>query len=71
MGLLWIIKNVHYVSLLLQKIDLIVKNVIPFFDKHSILESKHLNFLDFKSSANIIKNKEHLNEDGVGLKQIL
>ena len=53
------------------KIDLIVEHIIPFFDKHPILGSKHLNFLDFKSAAYIIKNKEHLNEDGVGLEQIL
>jgi hypothetical protein len=49
------------------KIDLIVENVIPFFDKHHILGSKYLNFLNFKNAVNIIKNKEHLNEDGVGL----
>jgi hypothetical protein len=53
------------------KIDLIVENIIPFFDKHPILGSKHLNYLDFKSAAYIIKNKEHLNEDGVGLEQNL
>lgn len=38
-------------------IDLLVNNVIPFFDKYPILGSKHLNFLDFKSAAHIIKNK--------------
>jgi hypothetical protein len=53
------------------KIDHIVEHIIPFFDKHPILGSKHLNFLDFKSAAYIIKNKEHLNEDGLGLEQIL
>jgi len=53
------------------KIDLILKHIIPFFDKHPILGSKHLNYLDFKSAAYIIKNKEHLNADGVGLEQIL
>jgi len=54
------------------KIDLILKYIIPFFDKHPILGSKHLNYLDFKSAAYIIKNKEHLNADGgVGLEQIL
>ena len=53
------------------KIDLIVEQIIPFFDKHPILGSKHLNYLDFKSAAYIIKNKEHLNKDGAGLKRIL
>src|ERR1700692_3449640 len=52
-------------------IDHIVEHVIPFFDKHPILGSKHLNYLDFKSAAYIIKNKEHLTKDGLGLEQIL
>ena len=53
------------------KIDHIVEHIIPFFDKYPILGSKHLNFLDFKKAAYIIKNKEHLNEDGLGLKEVL
>lgn len=53
------------------KIDHIVKHIIPFFDKHPILGSKHLNFLDFKKAADIIKNKKHLNEDGLGIKEVL
>ena len=53
------------------KIDLILNYVIPFFDKHPILGSKHLIYLDFKSAAYIIKNKEHLNEDKVGLNLVL
>lgn len=50
------------------KIDLILNYVIPFFEKHPILGSKHLIYLDFKSAAYIIKNKQHLNADKVGLK---
>ena len=42
-----------------------------FFDKHPILGSKHLNFLGFKNAAYIIKNKEHLNKDGLGLEKFL
>jgi NADH:ubiquinone oxidoreductase subunit K len=53
------------------KFDIILNYIIPFFDKHPILGSKHLIYLDFKSAAYIIKNKEHLNKDGVGLNQIL
>nr|YP_010121864.1 NADH dehydrogenase subunit 4L [Monilinia fructicola]QRF72240.1 NADH dehydrogenase subunit 4L [Monilinia fructicola]QYB19431.1 NADH dehydrogenase subunit 4L [Monilinia fructicola]QYB19492.1 NADH dehydrogenase subunit 4L [Monilinia fructicola]QYB19554.1 NADH dehydrogenase subunit 4L [Monilinia fructicola]QYB19616.1 NADH dehydrogenase subunit 4L [Monilinia fructicola] len=56
---------------IITKIDHVVEHIIPFFDKHPILGSKHLNFLDFKSAAYIIKNKEHLNEDGLGLEEIL
>jgi hypothetical protein len=53
------------------KMDHIVEHIIPFFDKHPLLESKHLNFLDFKKAASIINNKEHLNEDGLGLREVL
>jgi len=64
-------KNRAISEFIITKIDHIVEHIIPFFDKHPILGSKHLNFLDFKSAAYIIKNKEHLNEDGLGLKRIL
>jgi hypothetical protein len=37
----------------------------------NIKGSKYVVFLDFKSAALIIKNKEHLNQDGIGLKKIL
>jgi hypothetical protein len=52
------------------KMDHIVEHIIPFFDKHPNMESKHLNFLDFKKAASII-NKEHLNEGGLGLREVL
>lgn len=44
---------------------------IPFFEKQPILGSKYLIYLDFNSAAEIIKNKEHLNPDGLGLEKIL
>jgi LAGLIDADG endonuclease len=56
---------------IITKIDHIVEHIIPFFDKHPIQGSKHLSFLYFKSAAYIIKNKEHLNDDLLGLKKIL
>jgi hypothetical protein len=67
-------------------INHIVENIIPFFDKHPtivncivfikqvmimIVGSKHLNYLNFKKAAIIIKNKEHLNPDRKGLEQLL
>jgi hypothetical protein len=64
-------KNRSVCEYIITKIDLIVEHIIPFFDKHPILGSKHLNFLDFKSAAYIIKNKEHLNNNGLGLEKIL
>lgn len=64
-------KNRSVYGFIVTKIDHIFDHIIPFFEKHPIVGSKHLNFLDFKSAASIIKNKEHLNEDGVGLEKIL
>ena len=43
------------------KINILMENVIPFFEAHPIRGSKDLDFLDFKSAAILIKNKEHLN----------
>jgi hypothetical protein len=40
-------------------------------EKHLIVGSKHLNYLNFKNAAIIIKNKEHLNPDRKGLEQLL
>jgi hypothetical protein len=56
------------VNLLLQKL---ISWLIPFFDIHPILGSKQLNYLDFKSAVYIIKNKKHLDLDGLGLLEIL
>ena len=64
-------KNRLVCEFIVTKIDHIVNHIIPFFDKYNIKGSKHGDFLDFKSAAFIIKNKEHLNQDGVGLKKIL
>ncbi len=62
-------KNRSVCEFIVTKIDHVVNNIIPFFDKHSIRGSKYSDFLNFKSAALIIKNKEHLKEDG--LNQIL
>nr|QDH07189.1 LAGLIDADG endonuclease [Ophiocordyceps sinensis] len=64
-------KNRTVCEFLVTKIDNIVNHIIPFFDKDNIRGSKYSNYLDFKSVALIIKNKEHLKEDGVALKKIL
>ena len=53
------------------KLDHILEYIIPFLEKYPIRGSKYSNYLDFKSVANILKNKEHLNIDGKGLKEIL
>ena len=66
-------KNRLICEFIVTKIDHIIEHIIPFFEKHPILRigSKYLNYLDFNSAAKIIKNKEHLNPDGLGLEKIL
>ena len=61
-------KNRLICEFIVTKIDHIIEHIIPFFEEHPILGSKYLNYL---SAAKIIKNKEHLNPDGLGLKKIL
>nr|AVD96821.1 double-motif LAGLIDADG homing endonuclease [Ophiostoma novo-ulmi subsp. novo-ulmi] len=43
----------------------IVEKVIPFFKENPILGVKSQNFNDFCDAAEIIKNKEHLTEEGI------
>ena len=49
----------------------IVEHIIPFFDKHPCYAWGQSTKITWKSAAYIIKNKEHLNEDGLGLEEIL
>ena len=43
----------------------IVEKIIPFFDKYPVLGVKQKDFSDFKLVAQIIKDKEHLTEQGL------
>jgi hypothetical protein len=47
----------------------IINKIIPFFEKYPIQGKKSLDFISFKEAATIVKNKDHLNLEG--LKQIL
>lgn len=51
------------------RIDDIINHVIPFFEEYNIAGSKYSNYCSFKTAAFMVKNKEHLKEDG--LKEIL
>jgi hypothetical protein len=64
-------KNRLVCEFVVTRIDDIVNNIIPFFDKYKIRGSKYSNFLDFKSAASIIKNKDHLKQDAIGMNKIL
>ena len=51
-----------------------IKNKFSSMSKYIILFfylNKYLNFLYFKSAAYIIKNKQHLDKNGIGLEKIL
>ena len=61
-------KNIYIlessVGLQITKISDIVNILIPFFEKYPIAGFKSLDFSDFKKLAIMIKNKEHLTEEG-------
>ena len=53
-------------SLLQIKNNFDIENIIiPFFNKYPILGVKRLDFEDFKTVAELVKNKEHLNAEGL------
>ena len=47
------------------KFNDIIEKVIPFFEKYPIIGVKSLNFKDFCKAAEIMKNKEHLTDNGL------
>ena len=57
------------VKFVVARIDDIINHVIPLFEEHSIAGSKYSNYCYFKRAALMVKNKEHLKENG--LKEIL
>ena len=52
-------------ELVVAKIDDIVMKIIPFFEKYPIRGSKYNNYIYFKEAAFMIKNKEHLTNNGM------
>ena len=50
-------KNRPLCEYIITKIDLITEKIIPFFNKHHIIVSKHLDFSDLKNASYIIKNR--------------
>lgn len=58
-------KNRKVCEFIITKIGDIVTNIIPFFDKYKIEGSKYKDYVNFKEAAVLIKNKEHLTENGL------
>jgi hypothetical protein len=46
-------------------LELIIKHIIPHFDKYPCATSKNLNFKDWKEVAILIKEKKHFSRKGV------
>ena len=58
-------KNRDVCELVVAKIDDIIMKIIPFFEKYPIKGSKYNNYIYFKEAAFIIKNKQHLTNNGM------
>jgi LAGLIDADG endonuclease len=43
----------------------IINKVIPHFDMYPLKTSKYLNYIDFKSAANLMKDKKHYEREGI------
>jgi len=48
-----------------QKFSDIEQKILPFFSKHCIGGVKFLDYLDWCKAAGLIKNKDHLTEEGL------
>jgi len=58
-------KDEEHGNLLITDIEGITNKVIPLFDKYPILGLKSQDFQDFKKVALLIKNKDHLTNEGL------
>jgi hypothetical protein len=43
----------------------LAEKIIPFFSKYQIQGTKHLNYTDFVSVIELMKEKKHLTEEGL------
>lgn len=59
--------NKAAISLVIVNTTDILTKIIPFFDENPLLATKLLDFKDWCEAANIIKNRSHLNSDGLNL----
>jgi hypothetical protein len=58
-------KNRKVCEFVVTKINDIIINIIPFFEKYKIQGYKYNDYLNFKEAAVLVKNKEHLTEKGL------
>nr|AKB93522.1 LAGLIDADG endonuclease [Fusarium graminearum] len=58
-------KNNSAIDYKVSRINDLTEILIPIFDKYSVLGAKNLDYQDFKTAALLIKNGEHLTEEGM------
>jgi hypothetical protein len=58
-------KDVKFLDIDVQKFSDIQDKIIPFFNKYSLLGVKALDFSDFTLIASLMKDKDHLNQEGL------
>lgn len=60
-----IYKDKGTINFKVTKFSDLTEKIIPFFNKHSILGVKALDFADFVRVANLMKDKSHLSKQGL------
>lgn len=58
-------KNVEFLDIVVERLSDIEDKIIPFFTKYPVLGVKALDFGDFSKIADIMKDKGHLNHEGL------
>lgn len=53
------------VDFIVTKLPDLSEKIIPFFSKYPLPGVKSLEFLDFQIGAKLMKNKEHLTQEGL------
>lgn len=64
-GSIYTYRNNPAIDYIVGSIDHITEIILPIFDKYTILGAKNLDYQDFKKAAVLIKNGEHLTEEGM------
>lgn len=59
------INNKTAIQLDISNNSIVIDKIIPFFEKYPILGAKSLDFLAFKTVSNLMKNEEHLTNEGL------
>ena len=58
-------EGVQFLDIVVHKLNDIRDKIIPFFIKYPILGVKYLDFSDFTKIADFMRDKNHLNQEGL------